>query len=126
MGLPSVGLALFLRLVLGRPPPSLWVRLAETAVWVSVVVSLLGTVNVVVFERARPGSWQHRVPNLLRDLVRLLLVAATAALVYSFVWGRELTGAVAALGVTSIVVGLALQEPLGNLFRADAPDGAPV
>ncbi len=113
---PSVGLALFLRLILGRSSSDLWVRLAETLVWVSVVISVLGAVNVVVFERARPGSWQHRVPNLLRDLIRLLLVAAATALVYSFVWGRELTGAVAALGVTSIVVGLALQEPLGNLF----------
>ena len=55
------------------------------------------------------------MPRLLRDLVRLLLVAV-ARLVYSFVWGREIQGALAALGVTSIVVGLALQEPLGNLF----------
>ena len=31
-------------------------------------------------------------------------------------WDRELGGAIATLGVTSIVVGLALQEPLGNLF----------
>ena len=56
------------------------------------------------------------MPKLLRDLVRLLLVATAGALVFSFVWGRELSGALAALGVTSIVVGLALQEPLGNLF----------
>ena len=113
---PSVALALFLRLVLARPASDLWVRLAETLVWVSVVISVLGSINVMVFERARRGSWQQRVPNLLRDLIRLLLVAAAVALVYSFVWDRELTGAVAALGVTSIVVGLALQEPLGNLF----------
>jgi hypothetical protein len=53
---------------------------------------------------------------LLRDLLRLLLVAIGLAMVYSFVWGREIGGAIAALGVTSIVVGLALQEPLGNLF----------
>ena len=36
------------------------------------------------------GSWQQRVPKLLRDLVRLLLVAIAGALVYSFVWGREI------------------------------------
>ena len=93
MGRASLTLALFLRVVLGRPSSDLWVRLAETLVWVSVVVGMLGSVNVVVFERARPGSWQRRVPNLLRDLVRLLLVAAAAALVYSFVWDREITGA---------------------------------
>src|SRR6476660_5327908 len=113
---PCFALVLFRRAVLEKPSTDLWVRLAETLVWVSVVISVLGFVNVMVFERARPGTWQHRVPNLLRDLVRLLLVAAAAAVVYSLVWDRELTGAFAALGVTSIVVGLALQEPLGNLF----------
>ena len=46
----------------------------------------------------------------------MLLVAIAAALAYSFIWDREIQGALAALGVTSIVVGLALQEPLGNLF----------
>ena len=76
----------------------------------------LGIANAVTFEAAAVGSWQQRVPRLLRDLVRVLLVAFAAALAYSFIWGREIQGALAALGVTSIVVGLALQEPLGNLF----------
>ena len=80
------------------------------------MLAALGAINTVVFEQASQGSWQSRVPKLLRDLVRLLLVATAGALVFSFVWGRELSGALAALGVTSIVVGLALQEPLGNLF----------
>jgi hypothetical protein len=43
-------------------------------------------------------------------------VATAGALVFSFVWDKDLSGALAAVGVTSIVVGLALQEPLGNLF----------
>ena len=80
------------------------------------IVAVIGVVNNVVFESARPGSWQRKVPRLLRDLIRLVLVAIGLAMVYSIVWGREIEGALAALGVTSIVVGLALQEPLGNLF----------
>src|SRR4029434_9922933 len=51
-----------------------------------------------------------------RDLLRLLLVAIGLAVVYSLVWGGEIRGAIATLGVTSLIVGLALQEPLGNLF----------
>ena len=46
----------------------------------------------------------------------MLLVRRRSAVVYSCVWGREIENALAALGVTSIVIGLALQEPLGNLF----------
>ena len=87
-----------------------------TAFYVCVVIAVLGAINTVVFEQATQGSWQARVPKLLRDLVRVLLVATAGALLYSFVWDKELSGALAALGVTSIVVGLALQEPLGNLF----------
>jgi small-conductance mechanosensitive channel len=113
---PSLALVLFLRVALGRPHSDVWVRVAETLAWVVIVSTGLNSVNDVFFEHARAGSWQRRIPKLLRDLVRLLLVAAAVALVYSIVWDREISGALAALGVTSIVVGLALQEPLGNLF----------
>lgn len=113
---PAMALVLFLRHVLGLPGTHLWVRLTLTLLWVCVVLAALGAINTVVFEQAAQGTWQSRVPKLLRDLVRLLLVATAGALVLSYVWDRNLSGAIAALGVTSIVVGLALQEPLGNLF----------
>ncbi len=102
--------------MLGLPSENVWVRVATTATWVALVIVALGAANAVVFEGAAVGSWQQRVPRLLRDLVRTLLVAVAAALAYSFIWDREIQGALTALGVTSIVVGLALQEPLGNLF----------
>ncbi len=113
---PLATLTLFLRWVLLLPGTSLGVRLAETLCWAVAVVAVMGVVNNLVFDSARPGTWQSKVPGLLRDLLRLLLVAISLAMIYSFVWGREIEGAIAALGVTSIVVGLALQEPLGNLF----------
>jgi small-conductance mechanosensitive channel len=113
---PLTALALFLRWVLLLPGTSLMVRITETLCWATVIVALMGAVNNIVFEAAQPGTWQHKVPRLLRDLLRLVLVAIGLAIVYSFVWGREIGGAIATLGVTSIVVGLALQEPLGNLF----------
>ena len=114
--LPAIAGVIYLRAVLGLPSDNVWVRLATTATWVGFVIVALGIANAVIFEAAAVGSWQQRVPRLLRDLVRVLLVAFAAALAYSFIWDREIQGALAALGVTSIVVGLALQEPLGNLF----------
>jgi len=113
---PLVALTLFLRWVVLLPGTSLVLRLTETLCLVTAIVAIMGVVNNLVFESALPGTWQSKVPRLLRDLLRLLLVAIGLAMVYSFVWGREIGGAIAALGVTSIVVGLALQEPLGNLF----------
>jgi hypothetical protein len=43
------------------------------------------------------------------------LVAIGAMVVYSQVWGHEISAALTALGLGSIVIGLALQEPLGNI-----------
>ena len=114
--LPAIAGVIYLRTVLGLPSDNVWVRVAETATWVVFVIVALGAANAVIFEAAAVGSWQQRVPRLLRDLLRTLLVVFAASLAYSFIWNREIQGALAALGVTSIVVGLALQEPLGNLF----------
>jgi small-conductance mechanosensitive channel len=113
---PLAGLVLFLRWVVLLPSTGLGVRLTESAWWAVAIVATISVINNVVFESAAAGTWQRKVPRLLRDLLRLLLVAIGLATIYSFVWGREIEGALAALGVTSIVVGLALQEPLGNLF----------
>jgi small-conductance mechanosensitive channel len=113
---PAIAFALFLRFVVLLPGTGLGVRLAETLSWVTAIIGVIGLVNRLVFESARPGTWRDNVPGLLRDLLRLLLVSIGLVIVYSFVWGRAIGGAIAALGVTSIVVGLALQEPLGNLF----------
>ena len=69
--LSALVLVLFLRNVLGLPGDDLWVRLSLTLFWVCVVLAALGAINTVVFEQASQGSWQSRVPKLLRDLVRL-------------------------------------------------------
>jgi small-conductance mechanosensitive channel len=113
---PVVALTLFLHWVVQLPRTNLVVRLSETLCWATVIIAIMGVVNNLVFESAQPGTWQSRVPSLLRDLLRLLLVAIGLAMAYSIVWGGEIGGAIATLGVTSLIVGLALQEPLGNLF----------
>lgn len=114
--LPLIAISLFLHWVVLLPSTSLALRLAETVCWAAIIVTAISLVNNLVFETARQGTWQSKVPRLLRDLLRLVLVGIGLAIVYSIVWGKEVGAAIATLGVTSIVVGLALQEPLGNLF----------
>jgi small-conductance mechanosensitive channel len=114
--LPAAAVMLFLRFVAGLPGHDVWVQIAETAVWIFCVHTVLSFVTEVVFGRAREGTWQAHTPRLLIDLARGLLVAAAAAIVLSFVWGLDVQQGFAALGLGSIVIGLALQDPLGNLF----------
>lgn len=116
---PAAALLVFVRLVLEWPKEATTSRLVESVFWVALLYTLLGVVNDLVFGRAsavagRP-SWGERVPKLFRDLVRALLVAVGAMVVYSQVWGHEISAALTALGLGSIVIGLALQEPLGNI-----------
>jgi small-conductance mechanosensitive channel len=112
---PALALMLFLRYVLQRPADDTFTQLATSVFWILVLYLVLAFINQVIFGAARPGSWQSRVPTLLRDLVRFLLVGIGAALIYSEVWGKEIGAAWTALGLGSVVVGLALQEPLGNI-----------
>ena len=99
---------------------SVSVRLVETALWVGLLYAVLLAFNVLVFENAAKESWRSRAPKLFQDLIRLLLVVIGAAIVLSVVWRQDLGGLVAALGVGSIVLGLALQETLGNLMSGIA------
>ena len=116
---PSLALLVFVRFVLEWPKDSTASRLVESAFWVLFLYTLLGVVNDLVFGRGEPVEgrprWTDKVPKLFRDLVRALLVAVGAMVVYSQVWGHEVSAALTALGLGSIVIGLALQEPLGNI-----------
>ena len=112
---PAIAFFLFLKYVVELPGDSTLYLATQTAAWIFGLIAALSFVDDYVFDAAAPGSWRARVPSLFRDLTRVLLIAIGGGIVYSQVWGRSLEGAVAALGVSSIVLGLVLQEPLGNI-----------
>lgn len=113
--IPTSAVLVFSRFVLELPQSNTSVRLIETAFWIFLLFTALGIVNDVVFGDSSKASWSGRVPKLFSDLLRAVLVAIGAMVIYSNVWGREVQGALTALGVGSVVIGLALQEPLGNI-----------
>jgi small-conductance mechanosensitive channel/CRP-like cAMP-binding protein len=118
--LPALALYLLLVDLLARPRTAVGVRIAETLVWITLIVAALTLLKVVLFEGAPQGSWQAKVPKLFRDLASFLLVLIGSAIVLSSVWGADLGGFLTALGVGSLVLGLALQDSLGNIFSGVA------
>jgi len=113
--LPSLAAMLFTTAVWRLPADDVVARIVQTVFWLCTLYAALTFINDVVFGAAAAGSWQERVPKLLRDLARGAVIAFGLAIIYSLVWKQEISGALTALGVGGIVVGLALQEPLGNV-----------
>lgn len=118
--LPFLVFYVFLSKIVGLEADSAIMRSVATLFWISVIYAVLLFVNLLLFEQAAAGTWRSRAPKLFQDLLRVLLVVIGAAIVLSVVWRRDLGGLVAALGVGSIVLGLALQETLGNLMSGIA------
>jgi small-conductance mechanosensitive channel len=118
--LPLLVFYVFLSKIVGLEADSATMRAIATLFWISVIYAVLLLVNVMLFAQAAPGTWRARAPKLFQDLVRVLLVVIGAAIVLSVVWRHDLGGLIAALGVGSIVLGLALQETLGNLMAGIA------
>jgi small-conductance mechanosensitive channel len=81
---------------------------------------VLSLLNVILFEQAEADTWRSRVPKLLVDLARLFLILLGTAFVLATVWNADLAGLVTALGVSSIVIGLALQDTLGSVMSGIA------
>ncbi len=97
------------------PAEQVWVRVVATIFGFLLILLILSAFNVAVFANAKPGSWQERIPTIFIEIVRLLLVVVGLAILFSWVWGADVGGLIAALGVGSIVIGLALQNAIGGI-----------
>jgi len=118
--LPTLSLHILLQHVMGLAAKTTPMRVADTLLWVSLIYAALTLLNGVLFDEAPKGSWQSKVPQLFRDLGRFLLILIGSSIVLSTVWGADLGGFLTALGVGSLVLGLALQDSLGNIFSGVA------
>lgn len=114
--LPSLAVYLLLTRVVGIDGSELYPRLALTALLLGMIYAALTFLKAVLFVGVGQSDWRQKMPRILIDLVRLSLVLMGSLFVLSAVWGHNLGQMLTALGVGSIVLGLALQEPLGNVF----------
>lgn len=114
--LPLLFVDLMLRLVAGYDSTHLAVKIADTALWIVAINFVLAATNVVFFGESGGAGLATRVPKLLLDLVRLFLVLVATSIIVSTVWGVDLGSLLTALGVGSLVIGLALQDTLGSVF----------
>jgi small-conductance mechanosensitive channel len=112
---PLTALLVLLVKVAQVPAQFTSVRVLATVFGFLALVLVLSGLNATMFEGAPPGSWRERVPTIFRDVTRLLLIAVGLMLIFSYVWGVRVGGLFTALGVTSVVIGLMLQNSVGQI-----------
>ncbi len=115
--LPAFAVWAVLRPVLGRTEDSFGVQLASTALVVALGAALLRVLKFVtagIATRERDDG-RGPVPQLLLAVPRIAVIGVLAWLLLTNVWGVDLSGFLAALGVTSLVVSFALQGTLSGL-----------
>lgn len=93
-----------------------WAKIAATVVGFVIMLTLLSGANAALFGTAAAGSWRSRLPGIFIDLGRLILIIIGIGLLLSWVWGANIGGLITAVGVTSIVIGLAVQNAVGPVI----------
>ena len=118
--LPILMLMLLVKNVLKLDVNDNFPKFVATLFWISAIYASLSLFNVILFAEAEAHTWRARMPKLLIDLSRLFLVLVGSAIVLAAVWGADLAGLATGLGVSSIVIGLALQDTLGSVMSGIA------
>jgi len=117
---PLVGLMIALVQVIELDRNNTYMKILETFIWIVSINAVLAVINVLFFSRRSAGDHKKKVPQLFLDIFRIGMVSLGIAIILSSVWGADLGGLVTALGLGSFVIGLALQDTLGNLFSGIA------
>lgn len=92
----------------------------ETLLWLGGIVVALSLVTNTALMRREGDQYESRYPKLLVDILRLILVLVGACFVIAGVWDKDLGGLLTAVGISSIVLGLALQNTLDNVMAGIA------
>ena len=99
-----------------------WVNTITVTVVVLLVTHILGrfTRDIVVYYGSKwAARTETRVDDVIIPILNLfgpLVLALTASLIILPLWGINITSVLLGAGVLGLVLGLALQETLGNIF----------
>lgn len=97
---------------------SILIKVLETLLYILLINVAIEIINATFFSSTQGKKVD--TPQLFLDILRVIVVLVGVAIVFSTVWGADLGNLITALGLGSFVIGLALQDTLGNLFSGIA------
>ena len=111
--LPAVALWILIHKLSSFPSDGFAIRLIDTAVGIFVLyaVLLLGQILLLALR----GRTESQAPKLFYELAAVAIAIVGGTFIVSFVWDVDLATLFGALGVGSVVLGLALQNVIGGL-----------
>lgn len=92
------------------------IRILSTVLGILLLIMVLSGVSATVFSSAPVGSWRRRMPTIFIDVARFGIIAIGVAMIFAYVWGANVGGLFTALGISSIVLGLTLQNSVGQII----------
>ena len=93
-----------------------WPKVAATAFGFVLILVLLNGLNLAIFVTAKQGTWRNRIPSIFVDIARVVLIVVCLAVLFGWIWNADVGGLFTALGVGSLVIGLALQNAVGSVL----------
>ena len=115
--IPFLALHLILTKIIGYSNQEIIIKISTTVIIIILISFLFNAINYLLFSKQNILTKREIIPELGRSVLHLFLMSIVSACVLSRIWGVDLGNLLTALGVGSLVIGLALQEPLGNLFN---------
>jgi len=91
------------------------VRILTTVFGLLLLVLTLSGLRYNVFDAAPENTWRRRLPRIFIDVSRFAIIGIGLAMMLSFIWGVRIAGVFTAVGVTSVVIGLMLQNSVGQI-----------
>jgi small-conductance mechanosensitive channel len=73
-----------------------------------------------LFDIASRGNNNGKVPKFLSQIISIIIFLVALAIVLQVIYGQEVPGLLAGAGIAGLVLGLALQDTLSNIFSGFA------
>ena len=92
------------------------IKTEQTLIGILLLWIVATALKALYLRNAPRDSFRSRTPNLLLGIFSFFFVVVGGLIVFAAVWKKDLSPLLTTFGVGSIVLGLALQDTLGNLF----------
>lgn len=113
--LPAAAIWILVHKLMAFPASSLTLKIVDTIAGIVVLYAVLQFAQALLMAFRSRLDGGLSAPKLFYELAALVIAVVGGAMIISAVWDIELTTLFGALGVGSVVLGLALQSVIGGL-----------